>query len=185
MQPEATPTVDRLAIPVLPENPTQFELGNNVYYHHCMPCHGDRGQGLTDEWREVWEEDHQDCWGKGCHSFRDQDEVFTIPTTIPPVVGTAQIVQRFSTPLDLFEYLRSTHPPQNPGILSDEEYWALTDFLLIKNGKLSEKEEVGPQTESKIPLLFEVVAGISLGMILVALLFFGLRKIKRNENAKS
>ena len=83
-QPAITPTVDRLAIPVLPEHPTQVELGSSLYYYHCMPCHGDRGQGLTDEWREVWEEDHQDCWAKGCHSFRDQDEVFTIPTTFRP-----------------------------------------------------------------------------------------------------
>lgn len=54
-------TVDRLAIPELPENPTQVEVGRVSYYHNCMPCHGDEGQGLTEEFREIWEDDHQDC----------------------------------------------------------------------------------------------------------------------------
>jgi hypothetical protein len=184
-QAAVTPTVDRLAIPILSENPSQFELGNSVYYHHCMPCHGDQGQGLTDEWREVWEEDHQDCWAKGCHSFRDQDEVFTIPTTIPPVTGSVHLLQRFVEPSDLYAYLRTTHPPQNPGILTDEEYWALTDFLLIKNGQLSEKVEVGPFAEEKTRLLaFEVGAGIALGIVLSVLLVSGQRKRSKTKNTK-
>ena len=40
-----TPTPDPLAIPLLPESPTQVDIGRNLYYYHCMPCHGDQGQG--------------------------------------------------------------------------------------------------------------------------------------------
>jgi cytochrome c len=67
IQTEPSPTVDRLAIPVLPDHPTQVEIGKNVYYYHCMPCHGDKGQRLTSEWRSQWVDDHQNCWGRGCH----------------------------------------------------------------------------------------------------------------------
>lgn len=180
-QTAVTPTVDRLALPVLSEHPSQVELGSYLYYHHCMPCHGDRGQGLTDEWREVWVEDHQNCWGKGCHSFRDQDEVFTIPTTIPPVSGTTHFILRFSEPANLFEYLRLTHPPQTPGILTDEQYWALTAFLLVENGQLPSEGEVGPLAEEHARQLnLEVGAGVAFGISLIVLLVVVIKKRNRS-----
>ncbi len=129
------PMEDRLAEPVLPESPTQVDIGRNLYYFHCMPCHGDRGQGLTDEWREVWVEDHQNCWARGCHSGRSELAAFYIPRTIPAVIGSPQALGIFGTPEDLFAYLRATQPPQRPGALADEEYWALTSFLLHENGR--------------------------------------------------
>jgi hypothetical protein len=175
-----TPTVDRLALPVLSEHPSQVELGSYLYYHHCMPCHGDRGQGLTDEWREVWVEDHQNCWAKGCHSFRDQDEVFTIPTTIPPVSGTIHFIQRFPEPANLFEYLSLTHPPQSPGILSVEQYWAITAFLLVENEKLDVKGEVGPLAEKHARQLYlGVGSGVIFGISLVILLIVVMKKRSR------
>ncbi len=130
------PEVDRLAEPVLPESPTQVDVGRNLYYFHCMPCHGDRGQGLTDEWREVWVEDHQNCWGRGCHTGRTELSAFYMPHTIPAVIGEPQALAAFETAEDLFTFLRATQPPQRAGALSDSEYWALTDFLLHENGRL-------------------------------------------------
>jgi hypothetical protein len=41
---------------------------------------------------------------------------------------------RFVTADDLYDYLRRTHPPQDPGRLNAEEYRAVTDFLLEMNG---------------------------------------------------
>lgn len=138
--PEIQPTPDRLAIPVLSDNPTQVEVGNSVYYYHCMPCHGDRGQGLTDEFREaVWVEDHQDCWASGCHGGRYKDEGFPIPRYIPGVLNLAF----FEDPEALFSYLQETHPPQRPGALLKEEYWAATAFLLNKSGRLPDYGWVG------------------------------------------
>jgi hypothetical protein len=93
-----TTTLDRLALPVLSEHPSQVETGSSIYYYHCMPYHGNQGQGLTDEWRAVWEVDHQDCWASGCHSIRDADEVFTIPAVIPPVIGRNALENGISTP---------------------------------------------------------------------------------------
>ena len=140
-RPAAVPTPqmpgeDRLAEPVLPESPTQVDIGRNLYYFHCMPCHGDRGQGLTDEFREIWVEDHQNCWGRGCHAGRSELDAFYIPRSIPAVIGTPQALGPFQTAEDLFTFLRATQPPQRPGALDDAEYWALTSFLLHENGRL-------------------------------------------------
>jgi cytochrome c len=129
------PIEDRLAEPVLPESPTQVDTGRYLYYFHCMPCHGDRGQGLTDEFREIWVEDHQNCWGRGCHAGRSELDAFYIPRSIPAVIGTPQALDPFQTAQDLFAFLRATQPPQRPGALDDEEYWALTSFLLHENGR--------------------------------------------------
>ena len=139
-QPLSTPTVDRLAIPVMPEEPTEIDIGRNLYYHHCMPCHGDIGQGLTDEWREVWVDDHQYCWGRGCHSGDSKEEGFPIPKFVPAVMGPLPILQNFSTENALYSYLSETHPPQQPGVLESDEYWALAAFLLSESGRLSEDE---------------------------------------------
>jgi mono/diheme cytochrome c family protein len=129
------PMEDRLAEPVLPASPTEVDIGRNLYYFHCMPCHGDRGQGLTDEWRAVWVEDHQNCWGRGCHTGRSDLSAFPIPRTIPAVIGSPQALSAFQTADDLFVFLRETQPPQRPGALTEPEYWALTSFLLHENGR--------------------------------------------------
>ena len=46
-----TPTVDRLAAPPTVPAPNQADEGAQLYWLYCQPCHGDQGQGLTDEWR--------------------------------------------------------------------------------------------------------------------------------------
>jgi hypothetical protein len=129
--PNGTPTVDIFAEPALPEHPTQLELGIHVYWQHCMPCHGDVGQGLTDEFRYQWEPDHQNCWEAGCHSGKYSYDSFPVPTIVPPLAG-AELVKRYNPNL-LFEYLKTTHPPQDPGLLPDEEYQALVVFIYKLN----------------------------------------------------
>jgi hypothetical protein len=130
-----TPTYDPLATPVLPEDPSQAELGGYLYYFHCMPCHGDLGQGLTDEFRAVWEEDHQNCWARGCHTGRPQDEGFPIPTIVPPVISESDALEKFAGFESLKQYLHDTHPPQYPGKLGGDEYQALTAYLWEQNNK--------------------------------------------------
>jgi hypothetical protein len=126
---------ERLAEPVLPESPAPVDAGRHLYYHHCMPCHGDRGQGLTDEFRELWVDDHQNCWGRGCHNGRPES-AFAIPRSVPAVVsGSSQALTLFDTAEDLFVFLRDTQPPQRAGALADDQYWALTAFLLDENGR--------------------------------------------------
>ena len=143
--PTLTPTPDRLATPVLPPSPQPRDFGQQVYYLNCMPCHGDVGQGLTDEWRAVWEEDHQDCWASGCHGGRAGDEGFPVPHTIPAVIGAPPILGNFHTPEELYDYLRLTHPPQRPGALSDTDYHNVTALLWDASGRsISRSDQPAP-----------------------------------------
>ena len=144
---EPTPTPDFIDNPELPPDPTQLELGEYSYWYNCMPCHGDYGQGLTEAWRMTWPDDHRNCWDRGCHGGRVEDQGFPIPESIPPVFDTPIISVLFPTELDLYTYLVETHPPQRPGVLEDEEYWALTALLLAENDLLSEDQVLGSTTD--------------------------------------
>jgi len=130
--PSPTPTYDPLEEPLLPENPTEYELGRNLYWHWCMTCHGDRGQGLTDAFRAIWEPDHQDCWGRGCHAGRPGDTGFPIPTVVPAIVDATHL-GRFTSVQQLSDFLKATHPPQSPGILEGDEYHAIAVFVFTMN----------------------------------------------------
>ena len=129
-----TPAYDPLAEPVIPENPDELDLGHNWYWHNCMTCHGDVGQGLTDEFRAIWPEDHQNCWNHGCHGGRQNDEGFPIPTVVPALVDDAKLAQ-FSSQQAFFEFLKSTHPPQDPGCLEDEQYQAIVKYVFSLNDR--------------------------------------------------
>jgi len=129
-----TPTYDPLAEPVIPENPSELDLGRNWYWHNCMTCHGDVGQGLTDEFRAIWPEDHQNCWEHGCHGGRMDDEGFPIPTSVPALVGEEKL-DRFSSQQGFYEFLKSTHPPQDPGGLEDKQYQAIVNFVFSMNNR--------------------------------------------------
>jgi len=142
-RPSGEPSADRLAEPVLGESPTQVERGRSVYYYNCMPCHGDRGQGLTGEFRLAWPEDHQNCWARGCHTGRSELSAFAIPREVPAVAGTPGALGHFDQPDALFAYLRETQPPQRPGALSFPEYWEVTAFLLDENGRPAEVGRLG------------------------------------------
>jgi mono/diheme cytochrome c family protein len=128
-----TPTVDRLAPPPTVENPTQADEGAYDYWLNCQPCHGDRAQGLTDEWRAQYPPEDQNCWESGCHGDRPYENGFTLPTRVPALVGDGSL-ERFETLGQLYNYMRSAMPYQAPGNLSDEEYLAITAFLAREHG---------------------------------------------------
>jgi hypothetical protein len=172
-----TPTPDPLAIPVLPESPTQVDIGRNLYYYHCMPCHGDRGQGLTDEWRQVWVHDHQNCWARGCHAGRIEDQGFPIPRDVPAVSGAPGVLAASQSAETVFDYLHNTHPPQRPGALAEDEYWALTAFLLYENGRLPMDGQVGPAATEHFPPRAGVLAAVGLVSVLLLVLWAGKRVI--------
>lgn len=168
-----TPTPDPLAAPVMPESPTQVDVGRNLYYYHCMPCHGDQGQGLTDAWRQVWPEDHQNCWGRGCHAGRADDAGFPIPRHVPAVSGSPQAIASFETADDLFTYLLNAHPPQRPGALQRDECWALTAFLLHKNDRLPIDGQVGPIADGRSKPTVVLSVAVTSGVLLAAFLVYG------------
>jgi mono/diheme cytochrome c family protein len=136
LTPEPTPTIDRLAAPPMPEVPSQADRGAYVYWQVCMACHGDRGQGLTDEWRAVWEEDG-DCWQSGCHGVDHPPEGFSHPRYHPPIIGPDTLT-RFDNALELHDYIAKAMPWWKPGYLKPEEYWELTAFLMRAHNALPE-----------------------------------------------
>ena len=159
---------------MLPENPTQVQRGEVSYYYHCMPCHGDQGQGLTDEFRALWVEDHQNCWAVGCHGGRVSDEGFPLPRYIPPVTSPNTIQANFPEAEDLFRFLHTTHPPQRPGALEEEEYWDLTGFIRYKNGLQAVDEISGKQFPATIQfspsvacLIFFTLMGVICASLIV------------------
>lgn len=129
-----TATYDPLAEPPLPEDPSDLELGRNLYWHWCMPCHGDRGQGLTDEFRAIWEPDHQNCWDRGCHGGQVLEEGFQIPTVVPGIANEMHLAH-FANVQELSSFLEKTHPPQSPGSLESREYRTIALFVFTMNDR--------------------------------------------------
>jgi cytochrome c len=119
---------DDLAAASLPPEPSQVDLGAEVYRQICLACHGDWGQGLTDAWRQEWGED-SNCWQSRCHAANHPPQGFQLPETVPGVLGPGSFA-RFSTAAELHEYIASTMPWWNPGSLSEEQAWQVTAYLM-------------------------------------------------------
>jgi quinol-cytochrome oxidoreductase complex cytochrome b subunit/mono/diheme cytochrome c family protein len=127
-----TPTFDvsRLAQPPTVYPPEQADNGAQTYWGMCMDCHGDRGQGLTDEWRNSFEPDERDCWASGCHGPDFPENSFAIPETgAPAVAGTGKLA-RFTNAFELHRFVGENMPLFPPGSLTEEETWDVTAYIL-------------------------------------------------------
>jgi hypothetical protein len=197
---QPTPTVDRLAAPPTVESPTQADTGAQVYWLNCQPCHGDVGQGLTDEWRAQYPLEDQYCWDRGCHGERPYEGGFTLPTNVPAVIGPGAL-SRFAAAADLSDYVSRAMPFQAPASLRTDDYLAVIAFLVRENGRYNsslrlDAEAAGQsvvntpaQTPAHLPGPTSHEAGLDIGFIalisglatlgLSALLVSALRKIRR------
>ena len=179
---EATPTprADRLSAPPLPTNPSQVDRGAQVYYQVCMACHGDLGQGLTDEWREAWGAD-SNCWESKCHGPNHPPHGFSFPRITRAVIGPGTLA-RFRNAEELHDYIAKTMPWWNPGGLTDEEFWQVTAFLMkenyalpphvvldANNGKAFPVHPVSPPHETSLTPGLLLAAGLSSAAIFFAL----------------
>jgi len=133
LQTTPVPTQDRLAEPTLPPSPSQADHGSQVYWLSCLPCHGDKGQGLTDEFRKIYPPEEEYCWESGCHGANPYESGFTIPKFIPGVIGP-QTISKFSDAAQLNSYIRAAMPYWQPGSLTEDESWRVTAFLMRENG---------------------------------------------------
>lgn len=133
--------MDLMEPPPLGENPDQADYGAQVYYYVCMACHGDRGQGLTEQWMEEWNLGKNSCWQSRCHAANHPPEGFKLPHNIPGIVGPV-LTERFYNGHDLHDYIKKNMPWHAPGTLKEEEYWQLTAFLLRTNGFWQEQSQI-------------------------------------------
>ena len=139
----ATSTVDRLAEPTLPAMSSQADNGAQVYWLWCLPCHGDKGQGLTAEFRKTYPPEEEYCWASGCHGKRPYENGFTLPPAVPAVIGPVAL-RKFPTAANLHGYISASMPFWKPGSLTEEQTWEVTAFLLRDNGLWDGGSEVGP-----------------------------------------
>lgn len=146
---QLTPTPDRLAEPTLPGTPSQADIGAQVYWLTCMTCHGDRGQGLTDEFIQTYPPDHRNCWKSGCHGKNPYTNGFTLPDKIPAVIGK-QALQKFPNASILQAYISAAMPLWNRGSLTSDQSWQVTAFLLRENGMWDSRKELSPSNAEQI-----------------------------------
>ncbi|MCP4141491.1 MAG: cytochrome bc complex cytochrome b subunit [Chloroflexi bacterium] len=151
----ATPTFDlsRLDAPVTAEPPGQIDRGAIHYWGVCMACHGDYGQGLIESWRDGFGED-KNCWQSKCHGDdHPLEDGFKIPkdNLAPPIAGPGSLA-RFDNAFELYEYIYETMPWWNPGSITQEEAWALTNYVLKLNGTRPEGLVLSPENGYAIPV---------------------------------
>lgn len=133
---QAAPSIqDRLAPPAMPARPSQADLGHYVYYQVCMACHGDRGQGLTEEWRAQFGPEDMNCWQSKCHAYNHPPQGFLLVKTVPAVMGPGTL-SRFNNAQELHDYITSTMPWWKPGYLKTDEFWQVTTFLMREHNAL-------------------------------------------------
>jgi mono/diheme cytochrome c family protein len=136
----------------------QRDAGLQVYTRRCQTCHGDKGQGLTLEWRLTWPETHQNCSTPKCHGTQHPEDGFEIKDNYAPAVIGEGTLARFRTAQDLFTFISTAMPMHAPGSLTEEEYWALTAFLLAAHGVAADDAELNPDTASQIALAESLTA---------------------------
>ena len=128
-----TLTANRLAKPAASSPPTQADKGAEYYWFVCLPCHGDKGQGLTDEWRTAYGPEDMNCWQSGCHGKRHPQEGFELPHAVPPVLGP-RALGRFNTAEELHKVIATSMPWYWPSYMTAEQSWQVTAYLLRQQG---------------------------------------------------
>lgn len=134
--PTATPAMqppeqDSWILVDLPPDATQLQHGAEIYRLVCSACHAHSGEGLTDAWRATWHPKDQNCWQSKCHAANHPPDGFELPIA-PAVVGRAALAP-FATAKDLHDYIQATMPWQEPNMLTEEEGWAVTAYVIKLN----------------------------------------------------
>jgi quinol-cytochrome oxidoreductase complex cytochrome b subunit/mono/diheme cytochrome c family protein len=155
----ATPTFDisRLAQPLTVYPPKQADNGAQTYWGMCMGCHGDRGQGLTDEWRVSFEPEERDCWASGCHGPDFPENSFEIPETGVPALTGAGKLASFTNAFELHSFIRENMPLFPPGSLTEAETWDVTAYLLRLNDIQLASIALDKTNSSAIPIHHKVI----------------------------
>jgi cytochrome c len=172
--------------------PTQAGDGAQIYYYHCMTCHGDRGQGLTEAFRDSIGAPESNCWSARCHASNHADGSFVFPKNVPAVVAPG-VLPGFTTAANLHDFIHKEMPFQAPGSLSEADYWALTAFLVQANGvdlggrtldgATAAQIHFGPQAAAQAPgtAWWPWAAGGAVLVALMALAWLLVRRMRRGE----
>lgn len=171
---------DDLPPPTLPPEPTQADFGTETYYQICLACHGNWGQGLTDEWRETGFGDDMNCWQSKCHASNHPPQGFEFPRIVPPLLGRGAM-SSITNAKQLYRVIYETMPWWNPGSLSEEEALNLTAYLMRARKELPEGivlteanleafqlHAPAPEITDEHPYGVILIAGLSVAMLAYA-----------------
>jgi cytochrome c len=106
----------------LPAGSGDAATGADLYRSHCLACHGERGTGGIN-----------DTLAGGRGSLTSPTPLKTIGSYWP-----------YAT--TLFDYVRRAMPYRTPGVLSDDQVYAVTAYLLFVNGIIGERVEMNAHT---------------------------------------
>jgi len=112
----------------LPPGSGTARQGAGVYARHCLSCHGEEGQGGTS-----------DVLAGGRGTMTEATPVKTVGSYWP-----------YAT--TVFDYIRRAMPYQEPGVLDNEENYAVTAFLLYINDIIGIDEPVSAKTLPEIDM---------------------------------
>jgi hypothetical protein len=140
---------DRGILLDLAADASQAEFGWEVYRLICSACHAYDGTGLTGKWLASWDPADQNCWQSKCHARNHPPDGFYLPVA-PPVVGGA-IPRNYASVQELYDYNLNKMPWHDPGMMTEDEAWAVTAHILRMNG-YEVPEELGPDNAAGIDL---------------------------------
>ncbi len=173
-----TPTFDsaRLAQPPTVYPPAQADTGAQTYWGMCMSCHGDQGQGLTEDWTNSFPLEEKNCWDSGCHAEDAPDNSFVLPQTGIPALAGAGTLARFPNTFELHRYIHENMPFARAGSLTSSEAWSLTAYILrmndreIQNFTLDESSGAAVSVHHKTSLPKSQIPGalILVGVLILA-----------------
>jgi hypothetical protein len=96
-----------------------------------MACHGDRGQGLTEEWKDAFGKEDRNCWNVGCYGYDHPPQSFLMPKDkVIPAVAEMGRLTRFQNAQELHDFILANMPWWSPGKLTNEESWQVTSYIL-------------------------------------------------------
>jgi quinol-cytochrome oxidoreductase complex cytochrome b subunit len=157
---QPTPTFDsqRLEKPVIAaDSSEQLKKGSEIYWAICMSCHGDRGQGLTSEWRSGYGVEESNCWQSGCHSADYPSESFLLPREdiIPAIAGSGKLA-RFTNAQEVHDFILANMPWWDPGQLTNQEAWQVTSYVLSLHKVMPKTFELTSSNASAIRVQYAV-----------------------------
>jgi quinol-cytochrome oxidoreductase complex cytochrome b subunit len=157
----------------------------------CSICHGDHGQGLTEEWRSAMPPEESNCWQSGCHGGDYPENSFAIPQTGAPAIAGPGKLTRFKNAFELQTFIHENMPFFPPGSLTNEETLALTAFVLRLNDKQPANLTLSRANSAAIPIHRKVAvpgkeyAGITIlaGILILAGVGLGIQARRRRMEA--
>ena len=112
----------------LPQGSGTAAAGRDVYLRNCLACHGENGSGGIND---VLSGGHGSI--KGPRPQKTLGSYWPYATTV-------------------FDYVRRAMPLTSPGILSDDELYAVTAYLLYINDIIAEDAEMNADSLPRVEM---------------------------------